>query len=206
MSRLAAPSPATQDLPRSAIAPRGRQGIGKGEAEQRDAFVAEARSWLGTPFRDQGDVKGKNGAVDCAMLLVRSAQACGLIDVAFDPRPYPPQWHLHRDEERFLNVIARLIAARGRGAEVGNTTGLPAEALAKAGDVIVYRVGRCFSHGGIVIEAPRSSSGAIAHQRLLVLHAYYKTGHVAISPLTEVELALLPDGRPRPFKLYDLWT
>ena len=171
----------------------------------RQEFIAEAKTWLGTPFRDQGDVKGKNGAVDCAMLLVRSAQACGLIDPAFDPRPYPPQWHLHRDEERFLNLIARLIATRGRGKEIENPAILPAEALARAGDVIVYRVGRCFSHGGVVVEASRSSSKAVAHQDLQVLHAYYKAGHVAISPLAEAELALLPDGRPRPYKLYDLW-
>ena len=101
------------------------------ETEDRAAFVREAMTWLGTPFRDQGDVKGTNGAVDCAMLLVRSAQACGLIEPAFDPRPYPPQWHLHRDEERFLDVITRLIAARGRGAGIPDETGLPAEALAR---------------------------------------------------------------------------
>lgn len=172
------------------------------ERRERKAFVAEARTWLGTPFRDQGDVKGTNGCVDCAMLLVRSAQAIGLIDPAFDPRPYPPQWHLHRQEERFLKAIARIIEARGRGAEAHRTP-IP-------GDVILYRVARCFSHGGIVIGNPRSTPDcdpgeAIAHQGTHVLHAYYKTGHVAISPLHETELACLPDGKPRPFKLFDLW-
>ena len=147
------------------------------EAEQRAALVAEARSWLGTPFRDQADVKG--GGVDCAMLLVRSAVDTGLVP-PFDPRPYPPQWHLHRDEERFLAIVGRL------GREVQR------EAI--PGDVIVYRVGRCFSHGGVIIEGDH------------VLHAYYKTGHVAISPLHEAQLARLKDGRPRPFKLFDLWA
>lgn len=164
------------------------------EVNERRAFVSEARSWLGTPFRDQGDVKGKNGAVDCAMLLVRSAQAAGLIPPDVDPRPYPPQWHLHRNEERFLNVIDAIIAARGRGTEIPNEAGLSSAALAKAGDVIVYRVGRCYSHGGVVIENRQ------------VLHAYYKTGHVAISALNDAELACLPDGRPRPYKLFDLWA
>ncbi|HLY04430.1 MAG TPA: hypothetical protein VKR31_01670 [Rhizomicrobium sp.] len=196
---------------RSGCTARGRQDTCDVEARERAAFIAEARTWLGTPFRDQGDVKGKSGAVDCAMLLVRSAQACGLIDPAFDPRPYPPQWHLHRDEERFLDVIGRLVAARGRGGEIPNEAGLPAEALAKPGDVIVWRVGRCFSHGGIIVEATpstpdRDPGEAAEHQDLQVLHAYYKTGHVAISPLVEVELVLLPDGRPRPFKLYGLWA
>ena len=72
--------------------------------------------------------------------------------------------------------------------------------------MIVWRVGRCFSHGGIIIGNPRPGSRAAAHQELQVLHAYYKTGHVAISPLVETELACLPDGRPRPYKLYDLWA
>jgi cell wall-associated NlpC family hydrolase len=160
------------------------------EAGQRAAFVAEAKTWLGTPFRDQADVKGPNGAVDCAMLLVKSAAAVGLIPAGFDPRPYAPQWHLHRDEEKFLKVIAQVIALRGRGAEVTGADGTPAV----PGDVIVWRVGRCFSHGGIVIENDH------------VIHAYYKTGHVAISPTNEVELAKLPDGKPRPFKLFDLWA
>lgn len=155
------------------------------EAGQRAAFVAEAMTWVGTPFRDQADVKG--GGVDCAMLLVRSAVDTGLIP-AFDPRPYPPQWHLHRDEERFLAIVSQL------GTEKPNPAGLPAEALAKAGDVIVYRVGRCFSHGGIIVRNNH------------VLHAYYKTQNVTVSPLHDIELAFLPDGKPRPFKLFDLWS
>jgi len=167
------------------------------EAQQRAAFVAEAKTWLGTPFRDQADVKG--GGIDCAMLLVRCAVDTGLVP-PLDPRPYPPQWHLHRDEERFLAIVSKL------GAEKPNPTGLPAEALAKAGDVIVYQVARCFAHGGIIIECPRASGEAMAQQGTHVLHAYYKTGHVAISPLHEAELAYLPNGRPRPFKLFDLWA
>jgi cell wall-associated NlpC family hydrolase len=147
------------------------------EANGRARFIAEARTWLGTPFRDQADVKG--GGVDCAMLLVRSAVDTRLV-APFDPRPYPPQWHLHRDEERFLAIVSKL------GTEVTRAP-IP-------GDVIVYRVARCFSHGGIIVENNH------------VLHAYYKTKNVTISPLHDIDLARLPDGRPRPFKLFDLWA
>ncbi|HEY5046928.1 MAG TPA: hypothetical protein VII49_02780 [Rhizomicrobium sp.] len=149
------------------------------ESEQRARFVAEAKSWLGTPFRDQGDVKGSKGCVDCAMLLVRSAVDSGLLP-AFDPRPYPPQWHLHRDEERFLAIVGRL------GKEV--------DRAAIPGDVIVWRVGRCFAHGGIVVENDH------------VIHAWYRSRAVTISPLHDAELACLQTGRPRPFKLFDLWA
>lgn len=169
------------------------------EAEQRAAFIAEARTWLGTPFRDQADVKG--GGVDCAMLLVRTAAATGLILIPPDnprwPRPYAPQWHLHREEEKFLNIVSQL------GTEVEREP-LP-------GDVIVYRVGRCFSHGGIILRSVQDEESALAvslskGEGTHVLHAYYKTQNVTISPLRETELAFLPDGKPRPFKLFDLWA
>jgi cell wall-associated NlpC family hydrolase len=150
------------------------------EADQRAAFVAEAKTWLGTPFRDQGDIKGPNGAVDCAMLLVRCAASVGLIPADFDPRPYPPQWLLHKDEERFLGVVSEF------GKEVQRPP-IP-------GDVMIYKVARCFAHGGIVIEKDR------------IIHAYYKTRHVEISALNEVELAFLPTGKPRPSKVFDLWA
>ncbi|MDN7456603.1 NlpC/P60 family protein [Burkholderia cenocepacia] len=42
----------------------------------RDQIVAEARSWLGTPYRHQGRLKGVS--VDCAGLVVGVAQALGL--------------------------------------------------------------------------------------------------------------------------------
>lgn len=42
----------------------------------RDAIVAEARSWLGTPFHWQGSVKGIG--CDCKGLIVGVARALGL--------------------------------------------------------------------------------------------------------------------------------
>lgn len=162
------------------------EALAKPEAAARRRVCAIAKSWLGTPFRDQGKVKGPNGAVDCAMLLVATFQEAGLLDPSYDPRPYPPQFHLHKGEERFLKQIEAIVALRQRGAE--------AQRGPIAGDVIVYRVGRCFSHGGIIVGGG------------YLLHAYYKTGNVSISGLDEIELACLPDGRPRPVKLFDLWA
>lgn len=156
------------------------------EIEQRAAFIAEAMTWLGTPFRDCARIKGPGGAVDCAGLLLGSAKNIGMLGEAFDPGKYSGQWHLHRGEEKFLAWLDLAIAARGCGAEVQR------EAI--PGDIIVYRVGRCFSHGGIIIENNH------------VLHAYYSTQNVTISPRGETELACLPDGKPRPFKLFDLWS
>src|SRR5208282_6192188 len=104
------------------------------QATARAAVVAEARSWIGTPYHHCADVKGRKGGIDCAMLLVRVYCDLKLVE-PFDPRPYPPDWMMHRDDERYLGFLlsrARMVQTPGPG------------------DVVLFRVGRCFSHGGIV--------------------------------------------------------
>jgi cell wall-associated NlpC family hydrolase len=105
------------------------------EGFQRRGIVDEARSWVGTPYHQQGDIKGIG--VDCGMLLVRVFVDTGLCE-PFDPRPYADDWYLHRTEERYLGFIF------DRAKEVTNP--LP-------GDVMVFRYGRCYAHGGVVTDA-----------------------------------------------------
>jgi cell wall-associated NlpC family hydrolase len=104
---------------------------------QRAAVVAEARSWLGTRYHHAADVKGRQGGVDCAMLLVRVYCDLGLVE-RFDPRPYTRDWFLHRNEERYLGFLL----ARSREVRT------PLE-----GDIVLFKVGRCFAHAGIVSRA-----------------------------------------------------
>lgn len=54
----------------------------------RSQIVAEARTWIGTPWHHQGRLKGPSGGVDCVGLLVGTARACGLAldDVTDYPR------------------------------------------------------------------------------------------------------------------------
>ena len=148
------------------------------ELRQRAAVVEEAKSWLGTPFRDCSDVKG--AGADCAMLLVRCFVDTGVI-APFDPRPYSSQWFLHRSEERFLGFVERC-----GGIEV-NRAPVP-------GDVMVYKFGRCFAHGAIVIDAGH------------IIHAYKLDGAVVITPLHDSRLTMLDNGKPRPRKLFDCWA
>ena len=105
------------------------------EDDQRHHVVREARSWVGTTYHPQGDIKG--GGVDCGMLLVRVFVDTGLCE-PFDPRPYADDWYLHRGEERYLGFIF------DRTKEV---------AAPLPGDVMVFRYGRCYAHGGIVTIA-----------------------------------------------------
>jgi NlpC/P60 family putative phage cell wall peptidase len=111
----------------------------------RADVVAAARAWIGTPYHNCADVLGVG--VDCAMLLVRVFVDLGLV-APFDPRPYAPDWHLHRGEERYLG----LLLARAH-----------AVAAPLAGDVMLFRYGRCYSHGGIIARA----------EPLTIIHAFH---------------------------------
>ena len=65
----------------------------------RDQIIEEARSWLGTPFRHQGRVKGVG--CDCAGLVVGVASALGLADfteVAYGRNPRPQKMGAVLDE------------------------------------------------------------------------------------------------------------
>jgi hypothetical protein len=84
--------------------------------------------------------------VDCAMILVRVFCDLALVG-RFDPRPYTRDWMLHRDDERYLGFL--LASAR------------PVE-TPSPGDVMMFRIGRCYAHGGIVTKA----------DPLSLLHAY----------------------------------
>lgn len=100
----------------------------------RAAVIAEAESWLGTPYHHQARLKGVG--VDCAMLLCAVYYAAGLIP-NIDPRPYPSDWMLHRSDEIFLGWLT----------QYGSKVEAP-----KPGDAAVWRFGRCFSHGGIMVD------------------------------------------------------
>lgn len=119
----------------------------------RAAVVAEARSWIGTPYHLGADVKG--AGVDCAMILVRVFCDLGLVP-RFDPRPYSNDWHLHRSDEVYLRLLLE------RAHEVTRCEAEP-------GDVVLFRYGRCFSHGGIVTQAePFTMIHALASARVVL--------------------------------------
>jgi len=68
-----------------------------------------------------------------------------------------PDWHLHRDAERYLEGLA-CHACEIAGPPQG-TGPLP-------GDIALFRFGRTYSHGAVVIRWPR------------VVHAYWSIGVV----------------------------
>lgn len=102
--------------------------------DQRARVVEIARSWVGTAYHHRGRVRGVG--VDCAQLLIEVYAEAGLIE-RFDTGEYPADWALHRGEEVFLGWVERFA----------DPTPYPL-----AGDVVIYRYGRCYSHGAIVID------------------------------------------------------
>jgi NlpC/P60 family putative phage cell wall peptidase len=114
----------------------------------RNAIVTEAESWIGTPFHHAARVKG--AGVDCLMLLAEVYECAG-VSAHIDPPFYVPDWHLHRDAERYLEGLLGYAH--------------PVSAL-EPGDIALFRFGRTFSHGAIVSCWPR------------LVHAYWNIGVV----------------------------
>jgi cell wall-associated NlpC family hydrolase len=144
------------------------------ETAQRAAVVAEARSWIGTPYHNCADIKG--AGVDCGMLLVRVFVDTGLCH-PFEPRPYPADWHLHRSGERYLDFIF------DRAGEV---------TASKPGDLMVLRFGRCYSHGGIVTNA----------RPLTIVHAYFSARRVIEEEVDHDSPLSDPARKPRFFSIW----
>lgn len=89
----------------------------------RAAIVAEARAWIGTPYRHQASLKG----VGCDCLgLVRGVWRNCIGTEPETPPPYAPDWAEARGEEALAAAACRHLIA------------VKVEAL-DAGDVLLFR-------------------------------------------------------------------
>ena len=130
-------------------------------AEQRTEIVRAAREWLGTPYHHHGRVKG--AGADCAMFPLEVYRQCGLLPLDYRPPHYSVQWHLHRSEELYLREVEKFCIA---------IAGPP-----QPGDFVVFRFGRAYSHGAIVLNWPQ------------IIHSYIPHGVVLSNPLRDGDLA-----------------
>jgi cell wall-associated NlpC family hydrolase len=117
------------------------------EQAQRDRVIAIAKSWVGTPYHHAARIKG--AGVDCLTLLAEVFSEAALIERPEIPH-YPPDWMLHREAERYLEGVMKY-------AQEIDGDPLP-------GDIVVYRFGRCFAHGAIVVKWPMIISRAFQVQ------------------------------------------
>lgn len=103
-------------------------------AAERRAVLAEARTWLETPFHHGSRLKGVG--VDCAQLLIAVYHAAGVTPL-IDPGYYAQDWFRHERRERIVEILERFM--------------IPVS-TPQAGDVVLFRYGRALSHAAIVTE------------------------------------------------------
>lgn len=130
------------------------------------AVVREAMSWIGTPYAHMQRLKGPDGGVDCAQILIGVFSQVGLVP-ELEIEWYPHDWHMHRSTERYLAHLLNWAD------EIDGPSA--------AGDVILMRFGRCFSHGAIYVGDGR------------IVHSYVGRG---------VELAELDEFAERPKRFF----
>jgi NlpC/P60 family putative phage cell wall peptidase len=152
------------------------------EIAQRAAVVSEARRWVGTPYRHRGATLGE--CCDCANILIETFVAAGLID-RFAPGDYAPDWHLHRDEERYLAVVERYCARIDDGDRQLVERG--SDFRAAPGDILMWRWGRTFSHSAIVTAWPN------------IVHAFAPERFVVECDVTGTPMS------DKPMRVYSFW-
>jgi NlpC/P60 family putative phage cell wall peptidase len=122
----------------------------------RAALLAEARTWLGTPWHHQAAVKG--AGCDCIGFVRGAAEPfIGAVD---QPMDYAATWPLYRAEERLRDALA------ARGTEIPFKDALP-------GDILLFGFGKGPAHHcGYLSEGGR------------FLHCYREAGAVVEQDLT----------------------
>lgn len=113
------------------------------EFKLRSELVEEALTWRRTPYVGGQGVKGSG--CDCGRFPLKVFQKVGLVPKEFDPGHYSQQWHMHQDEERYLNWVAQFTHEYSG----------PPDNIPMPGDVVMFKFGRVYAHGSIVIDWPK---------------------------------------------------
>ena len=123
--------------------------------EQRSAIVAEALSWIGTPYRLGAHVKG--AGCDCGTFLIESVAAGGVLkpeDVYAAIREefggdYSHDWFCHTKVHKYLRLMLRFAKKTIRARCFASEKLLPGSLVMT--NVCSDEIG---NHGGIVIKWP----------------------------------------------------
>lgn len=151
--------------------------------EQRQRLVDEARRWLGTPYHHRASLIGVG--CDCVQLLIQASLAAGLIDDPDAAGRYTCDWHLHRGEERYLAGLERFSVRIDE--DDLPLKDRPKDFTVEMGDILMWRVGRTFSHSAIVTSWP------------FIIHSYLPSIIVE-----EVTVHGTPMAE-RPMRVYSYW-
>ena len=144
------------------------------ELRERDLVDSIARSFIGTPFHDGGEIKGPNGGVDCAKFLKLTFLEAGLIPDIVIPT-YSAQHFMHQSKEAFLGWVLKFACE------------IPVEQV-RHGDIVLYLIGKVYAHGAIVIKPGLPS----------IVHAWFSSRCVRRATYLEGDLGR-PKRKPRFF-------
>lgn len=103
----------------------------------REDVVEISKTWIKTPYVAAGRVKG--AGTDCGMFLMEVFEEAQLIphtEVGF----YVIDHHMHSSQENYLGWVRKYAVEVYRNP-------LP-------GDILLYKIGKCISHGAIVLDYP----------------------------------------------------
>lgn len=109
----------------------------------REHIIAEALTWVGTPYHDNACMKGVGA--DCARLLEGVAKGVGLIPQDWQSPLYHPNAYLHKPD----NVLLMTILSLG-GVQIPAWDALP-------GDILLFQMPGtlAYGHAGILIADRR---------------------------------------------------
>lgn len=119
------------------------------EEDIRRRIVEAAREWLGTPYHHRSRVKGHG--CDCAQLVVASYAQAGVFEY-FAPGIYSKDWHLHRGEEKYIAEVEKYLVRVDD--DERPMIERPKDVQYRPGDVLMFRLGRTYSHSAIVTQWP----------------------------------------------------
>jgi hypothetical protein len=107
--------------------------------EQRENIVKVAESWYGTPYRDCSAFKGPKGGVDCGQLIKAVFIEAGHrpADGIPVPQTYSTSVWQHKNDTTYIDTVEKYMR------EIS-------ESEVKAGDVVLYKMGRAFAHAAII--------------------------------------------------------
>jgi len=121
------------------------------EVALRNKVLKEAETWLRTPFHHLQRCKG--AGVDCGQFLLGVYHNVGIMP-NITTEYYPRDFHLHRDREWYKEIVSTYA------------TEMPPNYIPLPADIVLYRIGRVYSDGAIVVDWPR------------IIHSYVTMGVV----------------------------
>jgi cell wall-associated NlpC family hydrolase len=124
--------------------------------QQRARIVAEAKSWIGTPYK--GWSRLKRHGVDCGQLLAGVFINTGHLPADLElPKDYSLQVAQHKEDTAYVEKVEEFMREIPES-EVG------------PGDVVVYKLGLAFAHAGFVVYWPDTIIHAMAHHGVTYAH------------------------------------